>query len=501
MLGATRRGAFTYVAGAAMAGVGCLSGAQPVTAQTAGKRVRRDVSTKTGAANLVIYRNAIRYMQSLASTDRRSWAYQVSIHNNWCPHRNWYLLPWHREYLLALERIIRGLPTADVPNAASFAMPYWNWTKNPRLPTAFTTSKNSDGTPNALYNATRKLAANGSIPSEAVSPATMQGIYQLTKFPAFGSSAVTAKDSQRRAVTMGSLEGIPHNTVHNTIGGDMATMFSPRDPIFFLHHANVDRIWASWNRQGKANPTETAWRNRTFANNFARANGDLYSVIVRNISDAEYVYDSYDPAPASSAMASTFAPESEWIQVAAAGPLTGLLDASGSRVRVANRRRATFGSPAAIPVGLKGCRRGGRQEAAVRLIDIASPTLANAPLVRIFVNHPAPAPNLPPEGPHYVGTFSFFGTAAQHQALEVVEPSSGQRFGAADLCISSPSDAEAKAAASVSVELPLTQTLRRLEAAGRPVGDVLTVQLVPVALGATPGQVEIEPEAIEVEFS
>ena len=32
-------------------------------------------------------------------------------------------------------------------------------------------------------------------------------------------------------------------------------------------------------------------------------------------------------------------------------------------------------------------------------------------------------------------------------------------------------------------------------------GDVLTVQLVPVALGATPGQVEIEPEAIEVEFS
>ena len=87
------------------------------------------------------------------------------------------------------------------------------------------------------------------------------------------------------------------------------------------------------------------------------------------------------------------------------------------------------------------------------------------------------------------------------KALEVVEPSSGQRFGAADLCISSPSDAEAKAAASVSVELPLTQTLRRLEAAGRPVGDVLTVQLVPVALGATPGQVEIEPEAIEVEFS
>lgn len=498
MLGATRRGALTYVAGAAMAGVGCLSGAEPVTAQTTGKRVRRDASTTAGAANLVIYRNAVRHMQSLASTDRRSWAYQASIHNNWCPHRNWYLLPWHREYLSALERIIRSFSAAEVPNAASFAMPYWNWTKNRRLPTAFTTAKNTDGTPNALYNATRKLAASGSIPSEAVSTATMQSIYRLTTFPAFGSSAA---NSQRKAATMGQLEATPHNTVHNTIGGDMGTMLSPRDPIFFLHHANIDRIWASWNRQGGPNPTEAAWRNRTFASNFARPNGDLYSVIVRNISDAEYVYDSYDPAPPAATVASTFAPESEWVQVAAAGSLTGLLDATGSRVRVANRKRATLGSPAAISVGLKGCRRGGRQEAAVRLIDIASPTLANAPLVRIFVNHPAPAPDLPPEGPHYVGTFSFFGTAAQHQALEVVEPSSGQRFGAADLCISSPSDAEAKAATSVSVELPLTQTLRRLEAAGQSVGDVLTVQLVPVALGTAHAQIEIQPEAVEVEFS
>ena len=44
---------------------------------------------------------------------------------------------------------------------------------------------------------------------------------------------------------MGMLEATPHNTVHNTIAGDMATMLSPRDPIFFLHHANIDRIWAS----------------------------------------------------------------------------------------------------------------------------------------------------------------------------------------------------------------------------------------------------------------
>jgi tyrosinase len=39
-----------------------------------------------------------------------------------------------------------------------------------------------------------------------------------------------------------------HNTGHNFIGGHMARAFSPNDPIFWLHHANVDRIWANWQR-------------------------------------------------------------------------------------------------------------------------------------------------------------------------------------------------------------------------------------------------------------
>lgn len=44
-----------------------------------------------------------------------------------------------------------------------------------------------------------------------------------------------------------NLEGLPHNSVHAGIGGDMnyATL-SPNDPIFYMHHRNVDRIWALW---------------------------------------------------------------------------------------------------------------------------------------------------------------------------------------------------------------------------------------------------------------
>jgi tyrosinase len=45
-----------------------------------------------------------------------------------------------------------------------------------------------------------------------------------------------------------------HNQVHNWIGGDMGSPnISPNDPVFFLHHCNVDRLWAIW--QAK-NPTQ-----------------------------------------------------------------------------------------------------------------------------------------------------------------------------------------------------------------------------------------------------
>jgi hypothetical protein len=40
-----------------------------------------------------------------------------------------------------------------------------------------------------------------------------------------------------------------HNAAHMWVGGSMMPPTSPNDPVFFLHHANVDRIWANWLRQ------------------------------------------------------------------------------------------------------------------------------------------------------------------------------------------------------------------------------------------------------------
>ena len=37
-----------------------------------------------------------------------------------------------------------------------------------------------------------------------------------------------------------------HNRVHVWIGGDMGPSTSPNDPVFYLNHCNVDRLWAAW---------------------------------------------------------------------------------------------------------------------------------------------------------------------------------------------------------------------------------------------------------------
>lgn len=76
----------------------------------------------------------------------------------------------------------------------------------------------------------------------------------------FNSSKTPSHNTQPGGTTKFSvLEGFPHNKVHNYIGGvgpvdpgpygTMTNFLSPVDPIFFLHHANMDRLWDVWTRK------------------------------------------------------------------------------------------------------------------------------------------------------------------------------------------------------------------------------------------------------------
>jgi tyrosinase len=50
-------------------------------------------------------------------------------------------------------------------------------------------------------------------------------------------------------VGFGILESMPHNNVHGAVSGFMGAFLSPIDPIFFMHHANLDRLWDVWTRK------------------------------------------------------------------------------------------------------------------------------------------------------------------------------------------------------------------------------------------------------------
>src|SRR5262245_11357189 len=241
---------------------------------------RHDVnSLSLNDPNLDAYRTAIKAMKALPPADLRNWTKQAKIHNNLCPHRNWFFLPWHRAYLVAFERICRQLS-----GKADFALPFWDWTAHPQLPAAFA-DPDYNGQPNPLYDGTRS-SQSLTISSAWVGSNVISQIDDEPTFEAFASTKPGNDPSHnnpwQKTGTEGLLESSPHDHVHTTISGDMGGFMSPLDPIFWLHHCNIDRIWDRWNGNGHANTTESSWLNMAFTNHFVNAQGTPYTTKVSN---------------------------------------------------------------------------------------------------------------------------------------------------------------------------------------------------------------------------
>ena len=247
-------------AGRALAAPGTTIEAQRVTPGLAERlnpgikrlcRTRPNVNALS-AAQLDALRHGIQVMQSRPVSDPTSWLYQAGIHGSnlspqralWgtCQHNSLHFLSWHRWYLYYFERILRA-----ASGSASLMLPYWNWTADRAVPAPF-----RDSTPgNTLFDSHRASGINGGalLPASAVSPTAALG---QTAFANFTSS----------------LEASPHGAVHVSVGGDMSSFNTAGlDPIFWLHHCNIDRLWESWLGQGggRANPTDATWRDRQFS--------------------------------------------------------------------------------------------------------------------------------------------------------------------------------------------------------------------------------------------
>ena len=67
-----------------------------------------------------------------------------------------------------------------------------------------------------------------------------------TSFDVHASSAQAAMTASTFSSFQSQINGV-HGSVHIAVGGDMSSVPSAGfDPIFYLHHANIDRLWANW---------------------------------------------------------------------------------------------------------------------------------------------------------------------------------------------------------------------------------------------------------------
>ncbi|MFL6675721.1 MAG: tyrosinase family protein [Massilia sp.] len=153
------------------------------------------------------------------SADPNSWSYWVNGHVNYCPHGISYFLAWHRGFLYYFERQLRAISGDN-----TLVLPYWDYYLNPVIPTEFT----SPTVGNPLWTSRVNTNVRAALTLAPFSSS-------LINFPRYWSNAFEP-----------SIENAPHNPVHDIIGGWMTTMKSPVDPVFWLHHANIDRLWVAW---------------------------------------------------------------------------------------------------------------------------------------------------------------------------------------------------------------------------------------------------------------
>jgi tyrosinase len=170
-------------------------------------------------------------------------------------------LPWHREFLLEFERQLQTVK----PNVT---IPYWDFTRDnsPNSPIFSANFMGGNGDPDFHFvrdgpfragewvlvfdgpNLRRNFGGLGveTLPTPADVEAAF-GVAQYDTFPwDMGSPISESFRNNLEGFNHPTGEPELHNRVHAWVGGSMAIQYSPNDPLFWLLHADIDRIWAEW---------------------------------------------------------------------------------------------------------------------------------------------------------------------------------------------------------------------------------------------------------------
>jgi len=204
---------------------------------------------------------------------------QIGTYWNECQHGSWYFLPWHRGYLLALEAIVRDA-VVKLGGPADWALPYWNYFKPNQnaLPPAFASADWPDGQGDNPLFVPQRYGPNND--GNVFVPINMVNLNALadpdfTGVASGGSPGFGGVDTgfSHGGQVHGGIETQPHDYVHGLVGGSdpdsglPGLMSDPDtaglDPIFWLHHANIDRLWETWreNPTTDIDPTQPNWVN------------------------------------------------------------------------------------------------------------------------------------------------------------------------------------------------------------------------------------------------
>ena len=184
-------------------------------------------------------REAFAELFTLPASDARSFTMLAGFHGGpptaYCRHSAPGFFTWHRAYLKAVEDALRTVRCEVV-------LPYWDWSSGP-----------STGVPVACRDATYVNRSGVTVPNPLYAgPARSGGM--TARRPDINTTAYDDLAAQAQAAMtitdFGSFQdqmNNVHGAVHVRTGGDMGSVPTAAfDPIFYLHHANIDRLWAVW---------------------------------------------------------------------------------------------------------------------------------------------------------------------------------------------------------------------------------------------------------------
>jgi tyrosinase len=367
---------------------------------------RRNLGPMTASDPILIsYRKAIKAMKALPTSNPLSWNYQAAIHRttlsgsfpawNTCQHGTHFFWSWHRMYLYWFERII-GKMCGD----PSWRLPFWDYhdPSQRALPAPFRdpSSELFVADPNRGFGWN---AGTASFPASHVDPSA--GMAELDYFS--GQS---------------DIESNPHNNVHGDIGGWMGGVpTAAQDPVFYVHHSNIDRLWNLWLAQGGGRHnalSDSAWRTTTYT--FFNESGAPVTMtacdILRCAEQLNYTYEGEPPQVKEYCVRIIF--PWWWLVVQV------LIHWPGPPVELGERE-------VAVPIDIAQIRERipallqSRNERLVIELDSVVAERAPGVVWEVYLGAP-PNTALTAESPHFLGTMTLFAAGVREHSHGDFQP-------------------------------------------------------------------------------